>query len=108
MSDNKRMTEDIINVIMVENTPMEYTAIIDKVNELHGLNAHKVYTKFNVKLAKDDKAGWALLFVGEREESAEETTIRTAKEAAIKKRVEEAELQQYLKLHKKYGKKSEA
>jgi hypothetical protein len=57
-------------------------------------------------LEKDNKLGWALFFEGEREESKTETATREANEAATRKRVEDAELKEYLRLHKKYGKKN--
>jgi len=108
MSD-KPKTRDQIDVLMVSNAgepvSVEYQEVIDKLQELHGLNAHKVYDSFHVKLFKDLKVGWALIFEGEREESKEETAAREAKEAVERKRVEDAELKLYLKLHKKYGKK---
>jgi hypothetical protein len=108
---SKPTTKDQIDVLLVshagESVSMEYQELIDKLQELYGLNAHKVYSKFHATLFKDQKVGWALVFEGEREESKEETAARESKEAAERKRVEDAELKMYLKLRKKYGKKKD-
>jgi len=109
MSDTNPKTKDHIDFLFVsqggEPVSMEYQETIDKLQELHGLNAHKIYDKFFVTMYKDQRAGWTVVFEGEREESKEETAARKAKEDAERKRVEDAELKMYLKLHKKYGKK---
>lgn len=105
MSDAKPKTNDRIAPLLAEGDTVEYKELIDKLEELYGKNAHKVYDKFNVSLVKDAKLGWALVFDGEREETKDETAIREAREAAERKRVQDAELKQYLRLHKVYGKK---
>lgn len=104
MSD-KPTTKDQIAPLLAEGDTVEYQELIDKLNELFGKNAHKVYDKFNVSMVKDPKLGIALVFEGEREETKLETTQREAEEDSKRKRVEAAELKEYLRLHKKYGKK---
>jgi len=93
-------------VLVKEGDSINHKELIEKLEDLYGQNAHKVYDSFHATLVKDDKLGWALLFEGEREESDAETQLREAQEDAERKRVEEAELKLYLKLHKKYGKKT--
>lgn len=110
MSDKKPTTRDQIDVLLEtgssgEPITLEYKDLIEKLNDLHGQNAHKVYDSFHATLVKDDKLGLALLFEGEREESKEETTAREAQEKATRKRIEDAELKEYLRLRGKYGKK---
>lgn len=104
MSDTPRK-KDPIDVLMSGESTMEYKDLIEKLEELNGLNAHKIYDSFHVTMAKDTKIGWALIFEGDREEDKAETAAREASEAAERKHVEDAELKLYLKLHKKYGKK---
>jgi len=99
------MTTDRIAPLLAEGDTVEYKELIEKLEELFGRNAHKVYDTFNVTMIKDQKLGIALVFEGEREESKEETAYREAEEGAKKKRVEDAELKEYLRLHKKYGRK---
>lgn len=105
MSDKKHTTVDKINVLLSDDSPMEYQDLIDKLQDLFGKNSHKVYDKFTVSIEKDDKIGMALIFNGEREETKQETAMREAKEKAAQKKVEQAELKEYMRLHKKYGKK---
>ena len=86
MSDTKPKTTDQIAPLLAEGDTVEYKELIEKLEELYGQNAHKVYDQFNVSLAKDAKLGFALIFEGEREETKEETSVREALEAATKKR----------------------
>lgn len=106
MSDDKPKTTDQIAPLLAEGDTVEYKELIEKLEELFGQNSHKVYDVFNVSMVKDKKLGIALVFEGERDESKDETKLREAKEAATKKRVETAELKEYMRLKKKYGKKS--
>ncbi len=105
MTDGKPMTTDRIDVLMVEGAKENYDTVVDKITQLYNHNMHKAYEKFKVSMVKDAKLGWALIFEGEREENKTETAEREAKEFATRKRLEDAELKEYLKLHKKYGKK---
>lgn len=105
MSDDKPMTTDQIAPLLAEGDTVEYKELIEKLEELFNKNSHKVYDAFNVSMVKDKKLGIALVFEGEREETKNETAQREAEEAATKKRVEDAELKEYLRLKKKYGKK---
>jgi len=104
MSDKPRK-RDQIDVLMTEGDSMEYKDLIEKLEELNGLNAHKVYDSFHATMVKDPQNGWALLFEGDREEDNAETAKREAEETAKKKRVRDAELKEYLRLKKIYGKK---
>ena len=111
MSD-KPKTRDSISVLFASNSAnegatIEHKELIEKIQELYGQNSHKAYDTYYVSMVKDPKMGVALVFEGEREESNDETAIREAKEGSAKKRVEEAELKEYLRLNKKYGKKQE-
>ena len=109
MTNDKHMVRDEIEVLMASQSgepfSVSHIEMVDKINELYGLNSHKVYDKFYVTLLNDKQAGWLVTFQGEREENKEETKTREAHEAVERKRVEDQELKLYLKLHKKYGKK---
>ena len=112
MADEKKHTvDDKIEVLLagIENqsNSVEYKEFIEKVDEIYKRNVHKAYDKFNLTLMKDKDLGWGLVLTGTREEMKEETAQREGTEAAKKKQVEAAELREYLRLNKKYGKKSE-
>ena len=109
MPDEKKHTVDEkIAVLMVSNDDksnvIEYRTFIDKVEDLFKQNSFKAYDKFNVTLAKDKDFGYGLLFTGTRNETKEEQTQREGAEGARRKQLEDAELKEYLRLHKKYGK----
>jgi len=105
MSDGKPRTRDQIDVLMKEGDSVDHKELIEKIEDLFGQNAHKIYDSFSATMVKDTQLGWALLFEGDREETKGETDAREAVETGERKRVEDAELKLYLKLHKKYGKK---
>ena len=107
--DIKHTVDEKIEVLIAASNDgkpvvIEYKAFVEKVEEIYKRNAIKAYNKFNVSFVKDTQAGWGVLFTGTRDETPEEKAIREATDAAKKKQLEAAELQQYLKLHKKYGK----
>ena len=109
MGDKKTVDEKIA-VLMAGNddkaNAIEYRAFMDKVEDLYKQNSFKAYDKFNVSLVRDKDLGWGLLFTGTRNETNEEQATREAVEGAKKKQLEDAELKEYLRLHKKYGKKN--
>jgi hypothetical protein len=111
MADEKKHTvQEKIEVLMAsagEAVYVDHKEFIAKVEELYAKNAYRSFVSFSIELIKDEKAGWGLLFVGDREETKEETAKREAMEAAKRKSVEDAELKQYIQLKKKYGKKDE-
>ncbi|MFA5024183.1 MAG: hypothetical protein WC523_04465 [Patescibacteria group bacterium] len=106
----KRTVDDKIEVILAGNDDkaytIEYKTFVDKMEELYKLNSFKAYDKFNISLLKDEKLGWGLIFTGTREESVQEKAQREGIEGAKRKQLEAAELKEYLRLHKKYGKQS--
>lgn len=103
MSDEKQMVTDHVEVLLADNGNMEYELFMDTLNDMRSRNSHKSYSKFFVSLNKDD-SGYALLLDGEREETSEEFAVRKAGEERSRKNVEAAELKEYLRLKKKYGK----
>lgn len=106
MSDEVRpTTEDSIDFLKIDGVDtLELTRWLE---EKRAENIRKVYVSFNVKIIKDDRHGMGLLFSGVREETPQETKDREAKEQASRKAVEEAELKEFLRLKKIYGKKDE-
>lgn len=112
MSDEKKYTvDDKIAVVMAGNDDkaniIEYKEFVQKIEDMYRQNVIKPYEKFKIGLVKDTQLGWGLLFLGERNETKEETAQREASEVAKKKQIETAELREYLRLHKKYGKKND-
>ena len=112
MADVKKYTvDDKIEVLMtgIENQAnvTEYKEFLEKIDEVYKRNAHKAYDKFNLALVKDKELGWGLILTGTREETKDETAAREMLEGARKKQIEGAELKEYLRLHKKYGKKEQ-
>jgi hypothetical protein len=103
--DNKVMVKEVIDIMMIEGEYMDRESFNDKLTDLFNKNMHKAYEKFGVSLHRTKQFGWSLVFMGEREENSSEKKAREAKEIAHKKQVEAAELKEYLRLHKKYGKK---
>ena len=112
MPDTKHTIHEKIDVLMFSHdahglpvtTSIDYRQFIERIEELHAQNSHRPFVSFCVELVKDDKLGWGVLFSGEREELKEETAKREAIEAAKQKALEEAELKDYLRLKRKYGK----
>ena len=113
MADEKKNTvEEKIEVLMAsdksgEPVIVEYKEFVEKTEELYKKNVHRAFTKFNIEMIKDKDLGWGLLFSGTREETKEETAKREAFESAKRKQIEDAELKEYLRLKKKYGKKED-
>ena len=108
MSDVKcTMVKERIEVLVSKGESFGHQEFVDKVDELYKQNMHKAYEKFSVVLEETKELGWIVSLMGERQETKEETAKREADEAARRKRVETAELAEYLKLKKKYGKKEE-
>jgi hypothetical protein len=112
MSDEKKHTVDEkIEVLMVGNdtqaSTVEYKEFLDKIDELYKQNIQRSFSKYCISLVKDKELGWGLLFTGTRDETKEETSKREMTEAMKKKQIEDAELKEFLRLKKKYGKKEE-
>jgi len=106
MSEDKKPTVDEhIDVILIEGESLEREEFLDKVNDMYNKNMHKAFDKYAVKLIRTKEFGWTLFFDGTRDETKDETAIREADEKVRRKTVEAAELKEYLRLKKKYGKK---
>lgn len=112
MADEKKHTiDEKIDVLMVSNagepSAIEYKELVEKIELLYSRNMHRPFSQFKVELIKDKELGWGLIFAGTREETKEETAQREANEAAKRKQIDDAELKEYLRLKKKFGKKEE-
>lgn len=113
MSDETKHTVDEKIAVLLAGSSdgkpvvVEYKEFVAKVEELYKLNSIKAYDRFNVAFVKDTQAGWGVLFTGTRDETKDETAQREAVEAAKKKQLQSAELKEYLRLHKLYGKKQD-
>jgi len=106
MSEDKKHTVDEhIDVILTEGETLEREEFMDKVTDMYNKNMHKAYDKYTITLVRTKEFGWTLFFDGTRDETKDETAIREAEEKARRKQVEAAELKEYLRLKKKYGKK---
>jgi hypothetical protein len=109
MSEDNKMVSEKIDVLFLEgDKPMEYQKFIDKLDELYKRNVHLSYETFEINMTrvKELNNGMAMLFNGNRPETKDEKKAREAGESAKRKIIEEAELKEYMRLHKKYGKKN--
>ena len=108
MTEEKKHTvNEHIDVILSEGESMSREDFADKIEDLYKQNMHKAYDSYSIELVRHKQVGWTLFFNGTREETKQETTKREAEEAAKRKQIEAAELKEYLRLKKKYGKKEE-
>ena len=98
--------DDVIEVLLEPNEKVEIQTFLDKVQEIHTKNKYGRYEAFELVL-ETDKTKSALVLKGSRPETAEETTKREVADKAKQKRIEEAELKEYLRLKSKYAKKDE-
>lgn len=103
MADQKVVEKIEIMLHGVES--MEFKEFIDKVQDIYLKNQHRAFEKFTVSLVQTKELGWIVCFNGERPETQEEKTKREAEELGHRKQVEEAEIKEFLRLQKKYGKK---
>lgn len=96
------VSEDLMPLLKLGDSK-EVKLFLEELDAMYKQRCHLAYNSFNVSLAtKDDKV--VLKFVGIRKESSDETKKRVAIEEDKQKRVEDAELKEYLRLKKKYGK----
>lgn len=108
MSDDvevKKISE-IIEPIIGEGTVESLDDFIESLEELKRKHTTSVYSEFEVTAAHKGGAG-VLLLHGKRDETDEERKVREAREGAERRNIEQAELKEYLRLKKKYGKKDE-
>ena len=100
--DPIEVSEEIV-ALMKPGEQKEVKLFIEELDSAYKTRSHLAYDKFSVSLAtKDGKTG--LVFIGVRRENKDETAKRVAIEEDKQKRVEDAELREYLRLRKKYGK----
>ena len=106
--DKKVMVDEKIDILFTKKETMTSQELIDKLTELYKQHATMAYEKFNVGI-EDVKElnSVALVFTGSRPETKDETKVRESKEAVKRKQIEEAELKEFLRLKKKYGKSEE-
>ena len=108
MTEEKKNTiDDHIDVLLTEGQSMGHQELVDKIDDLYKQNMHKAYDKYAVNLIRTKDFGWTLFFDGTRNETKEETEKREKEGGIRRKQIEEAELKEYLRLKKKYGKKDE-
>ena len=104
MSDDIKKVSEIVEVLMSEKGSVEYQQFIDNLAAIYNQNSHKAFDKFYIKLEKNKEIGYMLYLCGERNEIAEEKKERELKEEVHRKGIEEAELKEYLRLKRKFGK----
>jgi hypothetical protein len=104
MSKEPINVEEVIGVLMEPGDTKDVKKFISELDEAYNKFIAKHYTRFNVSMvAKNGKA--ALNFVGFRPEEKEETKRRLEMEEEKRKKAEEVELMEYLRLKKKYQNK---
>lgn len=102
-----RQVSDELEALSAVNTePEELDAFLERIGEFKARHSTSAYNKFQVK-SVNKKGETVFLIEGLRDETEQECGEREAREAQEKQRVEQAELKEYLRLKKKYGKKGE-
>lgn len=102
----QKVSEDIEVLAAEGEEKSTIDDFIEKLQELKAKHSASVYSDLNVYAVQKKGAG-VLLLSGERDETDVERQEREQRETMERQRVEQAELKEYLRLKKKYGKKSE-
>lgn len=102
----KKISEDIEVIAAEGEESVTLEEFIEKLQELKDKHVTSPYSELNVYAVQKKGAG-VLLLSGERDETDVERQEREQRETLERQRVEQAELKEYLRLKKKYGKKSE-
>jgi len=110
MSDEEtqevKQISDIIEPILGEGqvkTLAEFTELLDELRIKYQTSVYKTFTV----TATHQKGAGVLLLNGSRDETAEELADRTEREEIERRTIDAAELKEYLRLKKKYGKREE-
>jgi hypothetical protein len=104
MADEKKMISEKVEVLLSEGESMDYQTFLDKIQDVHTRNQYRSFEKFSIKLEKTKELGWLVCFDGDRPETPEEKAKRESEDGIRRRQVEEAELKEFLRLKKKYGK----
>jgi len=102
----KKVSEDIEVVAAEGQDAVTLDSFIEKLQELKAKHVTSPFSELKVYAVQKKGAG-VLLLSGSRDETDTERQEREQRETMERQRIEQAELKEYLRLKKKYGKKSE-
>ncbi len=100
--DPIEVSENITTIIKADGSK-DIKDLIKELDELYNKHVHQNYERFTVALVPQ-KLKIELVLVGWRKEKPEETKRRIMVEEERDKRNNDAELKEYLRLKKKFGK----
>lgn len=100
------VNEELEVVIATGDQALALEDFVSKVEEIKKQNAHRAYEKLSVSMITKNSAA-VLMVSGVRKENQKELDERVMKEQVKKKNLEEAELKEYIRLKKKFDKKSQ-
>lgn len=98
----KKNIVEKIDTVIVDDQTLGLSDFDDKVSSITSQLGHK-YDSFELSLVKE-KSHVAVVVSGSRQETDQEYTDRSKEEKLLEKRTNDAELKEYLRLKKKYGK----
>jgi hypothetical protein len=101
----QEVSENLEVVISTGDQALSLEDFINKVEEIKKQNVHKSYEKLNVSMITKNNAS-VLMIQGVRKENQKELDERVMKDQVKKKSLEEQELKDYIRLKKKFDKKS--
>lgn len=102
----KKVNEDVEVLAAEGEEKISLDDFIERLQEMKTKYTASPYTEFSVYAVQKKGAG-VLLLSGSRDETNSEREEREQRETLERQRIEQAELKEYLRLKKKYGKKSE-
>ena len=101
----QEVSEDLEVIVATGDKAIDIDDFTSKVDEIKRKNAHKAYDKLSINMLT--KSGAAVLMLsGVRKENQQELDERVQRDQVKKKNFEEAELKEYIRLKKKFDKKS--
>lgn len=105
MSEIKQIDEDIEIIVAEGQDRLSLSDFTDKIESIRLKHTTSTYNSLSV-YALHKKGAGALVLAGSRDETDAEEKERGKKEAIERSRVERAEMKEFLRLKKKFGKKN--
>lgn len=107
MSEKKINVKETIETLMLEDESMDVDELFKKIDTIKEKTFHKSFNSYDLSIVRIKNHGWTLVCRGIREETEEERAEREAAEKAKEKVIYDAELKEYLRLKRKFGKQKE-
>lgn len=104
--DPQEVSEDLEVIVATGDKTTTLDEFITKVEDIKKKNQHRAYDRFDVSMLS--KSGAAVLMLsGVRKENQQELDERIARDEVKRKNIEEHEFKEFLRLKKKFDKKSQ-